>query len=132
MTFKALLLTAVIGGLPLLSVSAHAQQSSNVILQSPINEGLNGSGFNVGEFYFNKKDTAAFYYGIGVKQYKAGKFEKAEHAFKSVIRAQKLKNRVALRRNSSFYLARIYEKQGEINLANFHAKEFFKLENKLS
>ena len=62
--------------------------------------------------------TATQYYKAGLNRYNKGKLRKAEESFKAVLRARGL-NKQAL-----FYLAKIKQKQGDIEKANEYTRAY--------
>ena len=68
----------------------------------------------------NGSETASFYYSVGVKQFNRKDMEKAERAFKAVLRAD------GLDKAAHHYLAVIYKEKGDIANAEKHALAFAK------
>lgn len=72
----------------------------------------------------NGSSTATKYYKFGVKYYERNDLDKAEYAFKAVLRAD------GLDKQALYYLAKIAEKQGNIEAANNYAKDFYEIDSK--
>ncbi len=66
----------------------------------------------------NASDTASFYYKTGVRHFEKGSLDKAEYAFKAVLRANGLNS------EANYYLARINQKQGDEARAFEYAKAY--------
>ncbi|MEP6342580.1 MAG: hypothetical protein ABJ275_04630 [Maricaulaceae bacterium] len=66
----------------------------------------------------NISSTASFYYRVGVNNFKKGHMEKAERAFKAVLRADGLDTQ------ANFYLAKIKLQEGDESKALEYAKAY--------
>jgi len=71
--------------------------------------------------YLDGSTTATHFYKVGLSRYKKGKLEKAEQSFKAVLRTK------GLNKQAYFYLAKIKEQQGDIDLADKYTQAYYSI-----
>lgn len=69
----------------------------------------------------NFSETAGFYFKVGVNNFERGELDKAEQAFKAVLRAN------GLNKQAHYYLALLNIEKERLDIAATHVKKFHKL-----